>query len=83
MELMATTTEMPLQSTRTRPAPGPSILGKADGIFIGLVLLVVGGIWFLNSAEIINLGPKFGELVLPILVLFAGLYLIVVKVVRS
>lgn len=80
---MATTTDMPLQSTRTRPAPSPAILGKADGIFIGLVLLMVGGIWFLNSAEIINLGPKFGELVLPILVVFAGLYLVLVKAVRG
>ncbi len=80
---MATSTEMPLQSTRTREAPSAAILSKADGIFIGMVLLVVGAVWFLNSAEILNLGPKFGELVLPILVLFAGLYLVIVKVVRG
>lgn len=80
---MATTTDMPLESTRTRPAPGPAILSKADGIFIGIVLLVVGAVWFLNSAEIINLGPKFGELVLPILVVFAGLYLVIVKAIRG
>jgi len=74
---------MPLQSTRTRPEPSASILSKADGIFIGLVLLTVGAVWFLNSAEIISLGPKFGELVLPLLVVFAGLYLVIVKAVRS
>jgi hypothetical protein len=79
---MATTTEPALPSTRTRPEPAPAILSKADGIFAGFILLIIGALWFLNTVEIINLGPKFGELVLPFLLIMAGLYLLVVKMVR-
>lgn len=78
------TTETSLPSTRTRPDPyGNAILTRRDGIFGGLVLLIVGGVWFLNTAEVINLGPKFTELIVPFLLILAGLYLLLVKLVRA
>jgi hypothetical protein len=80
---MATSTEMALPSTRARQEGAPSILSRADGVFAGFVFLIVGTIWFLNSAGIIDLGPKFGEIVLPLLLMLGGLYLLVVKLVRT
>ncbi len=80
---MATSTmEMPLPSTRTRSAPNHNILTKTGGLFGGIVLLLVGVIWFLDAAEVINLGPKFGLLVAPFLLMVAGIYLVVAKLVR-
>lgn len=77
-------TETTLPSTRTRADPyGTAILNRRDGIFAGLVLLIVGGVWFLNTAEVINLGPKFAELIVPFLLILAGLYLLLVKLVRA
>ena len=80
---MATSTmEMPLPSTRTRPAPNHNILSKAGGLFGGIVLLLVGVVWFLDAAEVISLGPKFGLLVAPFLLMVAGIYLVVAKLVK-
>ena len=76
------TTEMPLPSTRTRSAPSNAILSKASGLFGGLVLLMVGAIWFLDALEVIDLGPKFGQVIAPFLLMVAGLYLLIVKLVR-
>ncbi len=80
---MATSVEMGLQSTRTRPAPSNAILTRAGGLFGGLVLLIVGGVWFLDAAGIIHVGPNFGLLAPPFLVMVAGLYLVVAKLVRQ
>ncbi len=81
---MATTTqEMHLSSTRTRPEPSAGVLTRRDGVFAGLISLIFGMLWFLNTAEVINLGPKFGELILPSMLIVAGLYLLVVKLVRA
>ena len=77
------TSEMPLPSTRTRPAPQNAILTKAGGLFAGVVLLLVGSIWFLDAMEIINLGPKFGIVIAPFLLMVAGLYLVIGKLVRG
>jgi hypothetical protein len=57
-------------------------MSKASGLFGGIVLLLVGTVWFLDAAEVINLGPKFGLLVAPFLLMVAGIYLVVVKMVR-
>lgn len=77
------TEELPLPSTRTRPAPSNAILSKAGGLFAGIVFLVVGLIWFLDAMEFVDLGPKFGQVVAPFLLMLGGLYLILVKVVRN
>jgi hypothetical protein len=77
------TNELPLPSTRTRPAPSNAILSKATGLFAGIVLLLLGLIWFLDAMEVIDLGPKFGQAIAPFLLMVAGLYLVLVKVVRG
>lgn len=77
------TRDLPLPSTRTRPAPSNAILTKAGGLFAGIVLLMVGTIWFLDAMEIIDLGPKFGIVIAPFLLIIAGLYLVIVKLVRG
>ena len=81
---MSTAThELPLPSTRTRPAPSNAILTKAGGLFAGIVLLMVGVIWFLDAMELIDLGPKFGVVIAPFLLMVAGLYLVIAKLVRG
>lgn len=79
---MATNFDSSLPSTRTRPAPTNTIMSRPGGLFGGLVLLIVGGLWFLDAAGIINVGPNFGLLAPPFLVMLAGLYLVVTKLVR-
>jgi hypothetical protein len=79
---MATKSEMALPNTRTRPDGAPAILSRSGGVFAGFVLLIVGSLWFLDSAGIIDLGPRFGVVVPPLLVMLAGLYLLVAKLVR-
>jgi hypothetical protein len=79
---MATHSEMVLPSTRTRAQGAPAILSRSGGVFAGFVLLIVGSLWFLDSAGVIDLGPRFGVIMPPLLVMLAGLYLLVAKLVR-
>lgn len=55
------------------------ILSRRSGIFWGFVLLILGAIWLAGSLGYINLEPN---LVLPVLVLIAGIYLLMSKLVR-
>ncbi|MFQ5885177.1 MAG: hypothetical protein ACE5IO_08780 [Thermoplasmata archaeon] len=55
------------------------ITTRAGGIFWGVVLLIVGLIWLLSAMGIIQANLN---IVLPLVVLLAGIYLIVTKVIR-
>jgi apolipoprotein N-acyltransferase len=55
------------------------ILDRRGGIFWGFVLLIVGAIWLVGSLGYINLNPN---LALPVLLLIAGAYILMSKVVR-
>ncbi|TET90558.1 MAG: hypothetical protein E3J35_05635 [Methanomassiliicoccales archaeon] len=55
------------------------ITTRAGGIFWGIVLLIVGLIWLLSAMEIIQADLN---LVLPLVVLLAGVYLLVTKAIR-
>ncbi len=57
------------------------ILSRQSGIVWGVVLLFFGFLWFAASAGWVNLG-NLGNLILPGLVMFAGLYVLVTKLVR-
>jgi len=57
------------------------ILSRPGGIVWGLILLVVGGLWFAASAGWLQVGNLF-NLVIPFLVVVAGLYILVTKVMR-
>lgn len=56
------------------------IFTKAGGIFWGLVLLIVGLLWLLFALGLIQV-PL--DVVLPLLVLLAGIYLLVTKLFGS
>lgn len=60
----------------------PDILSKRGGMFWGSVILLVGILWFLNVMEVINLGEKFVDAILPLLFIVGGLYLLIMKVGR-
>jgi len=51
-------------------------------VFWGAVLVLVGILWFMNALEVINLGSKFNEVILPFFLIIGGLYLLVMKLVR-
>lgn len=55
------------------------ILDRRGGIFWGFVFLVLGAIWLVGSLGYIRLDAN---LVLPVLLLVAGLYLLMSKLVR-
>lgn len=55
------------------------ILSRQGGIFWGFVLLILGAIWLVGSLGYIVLNLN---LVLPIIVLIAGIYLLMSKLVR-
>jgi hypothetical protein len=57
----------------------PDILTKRGGVFWGAVLLLVGMLWFLNVMEVIDLGAKFAEAVVPLLFIVGGIYLLAMK----
>lgn len=71
--------------SRTQSAVDPGyrtsmeILTRRGGIFWGLVLLVVGLIWLAAAAKLITIGL---DLVIPFLVVVAGLYLLVTKAMQ-
>lgn len=56
------------------------VFTKAGGVFWGLVLLVVGLIWLLAALDVIAADL---DLVLPVVVILAGLYLLVTKLFGS
>ena len=55
------------------------ILSRRSGIFWGFVLLILGAVWLAGSLGYFNLNPN---LVLPLLVLIAGIYLLMSKLIR-
>lgn len=55
------------------------ITTKAGGIFWGVVLLIVGLIWLLAAMGIIEADLN---IVLPLVVVLAGVYLLVTKAIR-
>ena len=55
------------------------IVSRRGGIFWGFVLLILGAIWLAGSLGYFSLNPN---LVLPLLVLIAGIYLLMSKLVR-
>jgi len=57
------------------------IMTRSGGLVWGLILLVVGALWFAASADWIELG-RVQDLIVPFLVIVAGLYLLVTKVMR-
>ncbi|HKZ64457.1 MAG TPA: hypothetical protein VJ400_08440 [Thermoplasmata archaeon] len=57
------------------------ILTRSGGIVWGFVLLIGGVIWFAASAGWISLGT-LGNLILPFLVVVAGIYILVTKMMR-
>ena len=79
---MLTHTEVAPKSTRTREVTSPDVLSRRDGVFWGAVLLLVGILWFLNALDVINLGAKFVDIILPFLLMVGGLYLLSMKLLR-
>ena len=57
------------------------ILTRSGGIVWGFILLFVGALWFAATAGWIPVGSWF-NLVIPFLVVVAGLYILVTKMVR-
>ncbi len=56
------------------------VFTKAGGIFWGLVFLIVGLIWLLAALDVIQANL---EVVLPLVVILAGVYLLVTKLYGS
>lgn len=56
-----------------------AILTRRGGIFWGLVLVILGMVWF--AANLLNVALDF-NIILPLLVVIAGLYLLITKVAR-
>jgi hypothetical protein len=79
---MLSHTEIAPKNTRTRDVTSPDVLSRRDGVFWGAVLLLVGILWFLNALEVIDLGAKFTEIILPFFLIVGGLYLISMKLLR-
>lgn len=75
-------TEEVTMTSRRRETSTPDILSKRGGVFWGAVLLLVGILWFLNVMEVINLGEKFADAILPLLLIIGGIYLLAMKVAR-
>ena len=77
---MAETTGTVQHSSGAAVDPGyrtsMEILSRRGGIFWGLVLLIVGVVWLAASLGYVTL--KF-EILVPLLVIVAGLYLLVSK----
>jgi apolipoprotein N-acyltransferase len=55
------------------------ITSKSGGIFWGIVFLVIGLIWLLAALEVITADLN---IVLPLVVILAGVYLLVTKMMR-
>lgn len=65
---------------KERRSASTEIFTKAGGIFWGLVLLVVGLLWLLAALNVIRVNL---DTVLPLVVVLAGVYLIVTKLIGS
>lgn len=55
------------------------ITSKTGGIFWGIVFLIIGLVWLLAALEVITADLN---LVLPLVVILAGVYLLVSKLMR-
>jgi hypothetical protein len=75
-------TELGLTSTRVSDHRTPEILTRRGGLFWGLTLLLIGTLWFLDTAEVISLGDKFAQLVVPFILIVGGLYLLTMKLAK-
>lgn len=60
---------------------GTEILTRSGGLVMGLILLLVGFLWFGANAGWIPPAPWF-DLVVPFLVIVGGIYLLVTKLMR-
>lgn len=57
------------------------IMTRSGGLVWGLILLVVGALWFASAAGWIALG-RVADLIPPFLIIVVGLYLLVTKMMR-
>ena len=74
---------MATETTVTAPAreyKTPDIMTARGGVFWGSVLMLIGTIWFLNVVEVIDLGTKFADSLVPVFLMISGLYLLAMKV---
>ena len=58
------------------------ILTRRGGGFWGLVLFLLGLVWLLQTIGVIDLGENAINVVIPFLLIVAGMYLLVGKVMR-
>ena len=58
------------------------IMSRRGGVFWGLVLLLFGVIWLLQALGAIVLPPNVMNAAIPLLLVVAGMYLLVVKLMR-
>ena len=58
------------------------ILTRRGGVFWGLVLSLLGLVWLLQTIQVINLGQDAINVVIPFLLIVAGMYLLIGKVMR-
>ena len=63
-----------------RKRSSTEIFTRAGGIFWGIVLLIVGLLWLLAALSIIQVNL---DVILPLVVVVAGIYLLVTKLVGS
>ena len=69
-----------LPVTEERQRSPTEIFTRAGGIFWGIVLLIVGLLWLLAALRVIEVNL---DVVLPLVVVVAGIYLLVTKFVGS
>jgi apolipoprotein N-acyltransferase len=55
------------------------ITSKSGGIFWGIVFLIIGLVWLLAAMDVIQADLN---IILPLVVILAGVYLLVTKVIR-
>ncbi len=76
----AGTAKSPSQmAVNTRYLTSMEITTRRGGIFWGLLLLIVGVVWLAGSLGYVTLNF---DILLPLLVIVAGLYLLVTKLIR-
>ena len=60
----------------------PEVLTRSGGVFWGIVLFLFGIIWLLGALGIIQLAPNFASIAVGFLIVVAGVYLVISKLVR-
>lgn len=72
-------TDVSVSSTHTTERSTPDILTRRAGVFWGATLFLLGIVWFLEAADVINLSDKFPDLVVPFMLIIVGIYLLAMK----